>query len=217
MISVSHLSKSFVIPRSEKRSVRGSLFSCFDKKHYEKIEVLKDFSLEVSAGEFVGIMGPNGAGKSTLLKILAGVYQPDDGEVEMQGSVAAILELGVGFHPELSGRENVLINGLLMGISRSRLERQMQEIFQFAELEDFMEMPLKHYSSGMGARLAFAVAMQVQADIYLLDEVLAVGDQSFQEKCLKVFRYLKQEGKTVLFVSHSQSLVDQFCDRVVQV
>ncbi|MDZ4216794.1 MAG: ABC transporter ATP-binding protein, partial [Candidatus Gracilibacteria bacterium] len=180
MISVQSLSKSFVIPHLHKRSVKGSLFSLFDRKTYEVNEVLKDFSLEVKSGEIVGIMGPNGSGKSTLLKIIAGVYEPDEGTITIEGKVTAILELGVGFHPELSAWENVLMNGLLLGLSREHLRREMKEIFRFAELESFMDMPLKHYSSGMAARLAFAVAMQVDADVYLLDEVLAVGDQAFQ-------------------------------------
>ncbi|MDP2691967.1 MAG: ABC transporter ATP-binding protein [bacterium] len=214
MISVQSLSKSFVIPHLHKRSVKGSLFSLFDRKTYEVNEVLKDFSLEVKSGEIVGIMGPNGSGKSTLLKIIAGVYEPDEGTITIEGKVTAILELGVGFHPELSAWENVLMNGLLLGLSREHLRREMKEIFRFAELESFMDMPLKHYSSGMAARLAFAVAMQVDADVYLLDEVLAVGDQAFQEKCLGVFRELQKKGKTVLLVSHSEELMNQLCDRV---
>lgn len=216
MISVFNISKSFLIPHLDKRSVRGTLFTFFDKKTYEEIKVLEDFSMSVKAGEFVGIMGPNGSGKSTLLKILAGVYQPDSGEVEVQGKVSSLLELGVGFNPELSARENVFLNGLLLGLSQSQLHKHYYSIFSFAGLVQFMDTPLKHFSSGMAARLAFSVAMQVQADVYLLDEVLAVGDAEFQEKCLHVFRGLKKQGKTVLFVSHSQSLVDQFCDRVVR-
>ena len=216
MILVENLSKSFLIPRASKRSIKNSLFSFFDHKTYERIEVLQDFSLKVQTGEVVGIMGPNGSGKSTLLKILAGVYQPDAGAFRVDGKVSAILELGVGFHPELSARENVILNGLLLGMSKTKVVQRFRDIFRFAELEQFTDTPLKHFSSGMAARLAFAVAMQVEADVYLLDEVLAVGDQAFQEKCLAVFHELKKQGKTVLFVSHSEALVDALCDRVVR-
>lgn len=216
MINVQNISKSFLLPMAHKRSVRGSLFSLFDQKTYEHIQVIKDFSLQVEPGEFVGVMGPNGAGKSTLLKILAGVYQPDQGAVQIDGNVSPLLELGVGFHPELTARQNVLLNGLLLGLEKSILEKRFYDIFAFAELERFIDVPLKHFSSGMGARLAFAVAIQVEADVYLLDEVLAVGDASFQEKCFKVFADLKKQGKTIVFVSHSQALVDQLCDRVVR-
>ena len=216
MLSVQNLSKSFKIPHLKKQSVKGSLFTFFDRKTFEKIEVIKDFSLEVRTGEFVGLMGPNGCGKSTLLKILAGVYQADAGEIKMEGKVSAILELGLGFNPELPARENVVLNGLLLGLPKTKIRGMLKNIFEFAELEKFIDVPLKHFSSGMAARLAFAVAMQVEADIYLLDEVLAVGDEEFQKKCIKVFQELKKAGKTVLFVSHSQALVDQFCDRVVR-
>lgn len=216
MIFVRDLCKSFFIPHAEKRSIRGSLFSLFDHKTYERIDVLKSFSLNVEKGEFVGVMGPNGSGKSTLLKILACVYQPDGGEVIVDGKVSAILELGVGFHPDLSARENVFLNGLLLGIPQSQLKRHFHTIFEFAELEQFIDTPLKHFSSGMAARLAFAVAMQVKADIYLLDEVLAVGDAHFQEKCLEVFRNFRREGKTVLLVSHAEDLVRRLCDRVIR-
>ncbi|MDP3975495.1 MAG: ABC transporter ATP-binding protein [bacterium] len=215
MISAYNISKSFLLPHLRQRSVRGGLLGFFERTTHEVMEVVKDFSLEVSSGEFVGIMGPNGTGKSTLLKILAGVYQPDSGEVKVDGKLSAILELGVGFHPELSARENVELNGALLGLSSGQIHRQMKSVFEFAELTNFMDMSLKHFSSGMTARLAFSVAMQVQADVYLVDEVLAVGDQSFQEKCLKHFRQLKQEGKTVVLVSHSQALVNEICDRVI--
>jgi len=204
-----------MIPHLNKRSVRDSLFSFFDTKTYEKIDVLKNFSLEIQSGEFVGIMGPNGSGKSTLLKIIAGVYQPDEGEIVMSSNLSAILELGVGFHPELSARENVFMNGLLLGMSRDQLEKQYYSIFRFAELVQFMDTPLKYYSSGMAARLAFAVAMQVNADIYLLDEIFAVGDFSFQEKCFDVFKQFRKDGKTILLVSHSRDLLDELCDRVI--
>src|SRR5690606_25555949 len=215
MISIRNISKSFLIPHEQKRSVKGSLFSMFRKKTYERIEVLKDVSLEIQRGEFVGVMGSNGSGKSTLLRILAGVYQPDTGEVKTSGKVSAILELGVGFHPELTARENVLLHGSLLGISSAYLRKHLFQIFSFAELQSFMDTPLKHFSSGMMARLAFAIAIQVDADAYLMDEVLAVGDEAFQEKCFEVFRNFKTSGKTLVFVSHSRPLLEKICDRIV--
>lgn len=215
MISVKNISKSFLIPHEQKRSVKGSLFSLFNRKTYEHLEVLKHFSLQVEAGEFVGIRGPNGSGKSTLLKILAGVYAPDEGEVVIGGKISSILELGVGFHPDLPARENVFLNGMLLGMPKSSLQRRIQDIFAFAELESFADTPLKHFSSGMAARLAFSVVIQVKADIYLMDEVLAVGDEAFQKKCLRVFEELRREGKTVVLVSHSFEMLERMCDRVV--
>ena len=215
MISIHSLSKSFRIPRAHKRSIKGSLFSFFDRKTYQKIEVLKDFNLQVQTGEFVGIMGSNGSGKSTLLKLIAGVYQPDEGSISVEGKLATVLELGTGFHPELTARENIFIHGLLIGLSQAQIERRLSHIIHFAGLEQFVNAPLKHFSSGMVARLAFSVAMQVQAEVYLMDEVLAVGDQEFQAKCLQVFQNLKRQGVTLLFVSHSEELVRDICDRVI--
>jgi len=144
------------------------------------------------------------------------VYEPESGEVKIAGRVSAILELGVGFHPELTARENVFLNGSLLGISQAQLQRNFKNIFQFAELESFIDTPLKHFSSGMAARLAFAVAIQVEADVYLMDEVLAVGDAEFQKKCLQVFRDFKKEGKTLVFVSHSRELMNEVCDRIIK-
>lgn len=217
MISVQNISKSFLIPHAQRRSVRDSLFSFFQTKHYERIDVLKDFSLDVKRGEFVGIMGSNGSGKSTLLKMVAGIYQPDTGEIRLAGKTAAILELGVGFHPDLSARDNVFLNGSLLGISQQQLKKSFRDIFAFAGLEQFVEAPLKHFSSGMAARLAFAIVSHVDAEIYLLDEVLAVGDQEFQQKCLKVFEQWKEKGKTVLLVSHAEELLKRVCDRIITI
>lgn len=217
MIQIQNISKSFLIPHEQRRSIRGSIFSFFRRTSYERIEVLKEFSLQVKNGEFLGIMGPNGSGKSTLLKIMAGIYSPDKGEMKISGSISAILELGIGFHTELSARDNVFLQGSLLGISPSKLQQKFHEIFVFSELASFIDTPLKHFSSGMAARLAFAVAMQVEADIYLMDEVLAVGDSAFQKKCLDVFEDFRRRGKTLVFVSHSEELVKQLCDRVVYI
>jgi ABC-2 type transport system ATP-binding protein len=185
------------------------------KRSGEQYEVLKDIDMEIYPGEFVGIMGRNGSGKSTLLKIMAGIYEPTSGKVKVNGKMVPFLELGVGFNPELSGRENVYLNGIILGIKKEELKKKYQEIVDFAELEKFMDAPLKNYSSGMQVRLAFSIAIMADADIYILDEVLAVGDVAFQEKCFDVFRKYKKEGKTVILVTHSPGSVKDFCDRAV--
>ena len=160
-------------------------------------------------------MGRNGSGKSTLLKIMAGIYQPSSGEVVVNGSMVPFLELGVGFNSELSGRENIFLNGIILGMSKKVLKEKYDEIVAFSELEKFMDMPLKNYSSGMQVRLAFSIAIMADADIYILDEVLAVGDVAFQEKCFDIFRKYKSNGKTVVLVTHSPQSVKDFCDRAV--
>lgn len=185
------------------------------KRAGEQYDVLKDIDLEIYPGEFVGIMGRNGSGKSTLLKIMAGIYEPTSGKVKVNGKMVPFLELGVGFNPELSGRENVYLNGIILGIKKEELKKKYQEIVDFAELEKFMDAPLKNYSSGMQVRLAFSIAIMADADIYILDEVLAVGDVAFQEKCFDVFRKYKKDGKTVILVTHSPGSVKDFCDRAV--
>jgi len=171
--------------------------------------------LKIYPGEFIGIMGRNGSGKSTLLKIMAGIYQPSSGEVVVNGSMVPFLELGVGFNSELSGRENIFLNGIILGMSKKVLKEKYDEIVAFSELEKFMDMPLKNYSSGMQVRLAFSIAIMADADIYILDEVLAVGDVAFQEKCFDIFRKYKSNGKTVVLVTHSPQSVKDFCDRAV--
>lgn len=176
---------------------------------------LKDVSLQVRRGECVGIIGPNGSGKSTLLGLIAGVLRPDRGRVTVRGRVAPLLELGLGFHPELTGRENVILNGLILGLGRRELQARLDEIIIFAELGEFIDQPVRTYSSGMYMRLAFSVAVHVQADILLLDEVLAVGDMRFQEKCLQRLRTELAGGKTALFVSHDANMVTQFCNWAV--
>jgi ABC-2 type transport system ATP-binding protein len=217
MILVSGLSKSFRIPKAQKRTVKQSLFSFFDRKTSEKHQVLKNFSLEVQSGEWVGLMGANGSGKSTLMKILAGIYESDAGEIRVEGSLSSVLELGTGFNPELSARENVFLHGALLGLSQTYLKERSIALLDYAGVSEFAETPMKHFSSGMQSRLAFAVAMEVDADVYLFDEVLAVGDAEFQKKCSQAFHDLKKKGKTVLMVSHSRELLDRFCDRVVEI
>ena len=181
----------------------------------ESFRALDDVSLTVEAGTTCGIIGRNGSGKSTLLKLVAGITRPTSGQVRVGGRVSALIELGAGFHPEISGRENVFINGVMLGMSRREIDRRFQEIVEFAEIEDFIDAPVKTYSSGMYLRLGFAVAVHVDPEVLIVDEVLAVGDEGFSLKCLDKFAEFKRRGKTILFVSHSLSMVERFCDEAV--
>ncbi len=217
IVELKNVKKSFFLPHEkhdtfiEYLSHPGRIF----KRAGEQYEVLKDIDMKIYPGEFLGIMGRNGSGKSTLLKIMAGIYEPTGGKVIVRGKMVPFLELGVGFNPELSGRENVYLNGVILGMKKKDLESKYKEIVKFAELEKFMDAPLKNYSSGMQVRLAFSIAIMADADIYILDEVLAVGDVAFQEKCFNVFRQYKKEGKTVILVTHSPGSVKEFCDRAL--
>ena len=179
------------------------------------VEALADVSFDVAAGEAVGVIGGNGSGKSTLIKLVAGLLRPTAGELKVNGRVAALIELGAGFHPEISGRENVFINGALLGLSRRRIEQRYDDIVEFAGLGDFMEEPIKHYSSGMYVRLGFSVAIHTDPEVLLVDEVLAVGDEEFVHRCLARIEEHLAHGGTLLVVSHSMGLVDQLCDRAV--
>lgn len=182
--------------------------------HYN-FEALKGVSFEIGDGEVVGIIGRNGSGKSTIMKIIAGVYRPTSGEVKVLGRVAALIELGAGFHPDLTGRENILINGLLMGFSKREMQEREQRIIDFAELGDFIDSPIKQYSSGMYMRLGFAIATEVDPEILLLDEILAVGDGPFQKKCQDRIEQFRVRGKTIIFVSHDMSSVQNLCHRAL--
>ena len=215
VIQVKNLSKSFIIPHQRHDSLVEYLShpKRIFKPSGEKFTVLKDIDLDVYPGDFLGIMGRNGSGKSTLLKILAGIYSPTSGSVKVKGKMVPFLELGVGFNSELSGRENVFLNGIILGLSRSFLQKKYDEIVKFAELEKFMDMPLKNYSSGMQVRLAFSIAIMADADVYILDEVLAVGDIEFQKKCFNIFREYKKKKKTIILVTHSSASVKDFCNR----
>lgn len=215
VIQVKNLTKSFVIPHQRHDSLVEYLShpKRIFKPSGEKFTVLKDIDLDVYPGDFLGIMGRNGSGKSTLLKILAGIYSPTSGSVKVKGKMVPFLELGVGFNSELSGRENVFLNGIILGLSRSFLQKKYDEIVKFAELEKFMDMPLKNYSSGMQVRLAFSIAIMADADVYILDEVLAVGDIEFQKKCFNIFREYKKRKKTIILVTHSSASVKDFCNR----
>lgn len=213
-IKVDNVSKTFKLPHEKHNSVKSLFVNLFrGRRTYEKQHVLNDVSFEIKKGEFFGIVGRNGSGKSTLLKLLAGIYVPDKGSILINGKLTPFIELGVGFNPELTGRENVFLNGALLGFNRKEMEAMYDEIVEFAELERFMDQKLKNYSSGMQVRLAFSIAIQVRTGILLLDEVLAVGDANFQRKCLNYFRVLKQNKQTVVFISHDMNAVSEFCDR----
>src|SRR5689334_7692447 len=191
----------------------GSLLG--DLKPDETFQALRGVSLQVKKGCTYGVIGRNGSGKSTLLKCVAGITRPTEGEVNVDGRISALIELGAGFHPEISGRENVFINGIMLGLTKREIQRRFDEIVEFAELKDFIDAPVKTYSSGMYMRLGFAVAIHVDPDVLLVDEVLAVGDEGFTHKCLDKFAEFKRRGKTILLVTHSLGLVERFCDEAV--
>jgi ABC-2 type transport system ATP-binding protein len=216
-IKIEHVSKSFKLPHEKQSSIKGALISRLKvgKNTFEKQEVLKDISFEIKKGEFFGIVGRNGSGKSTLLKMLAGIYPPNQGGIQVNGKLTPFIELGVGFNPELTGRENVYLNGALLGFNRQEMLKMYDDIVSFAELEKFMDQKLKNYSSGMQVRLAFSIAIRAESDILLIDEVLAVGDAAFQTKCFDYFSDLKKRGATVVFVSHDRTALERFCDRGV--
>jgi ABC-type polysaccharide/polyol phosphate transport system ATPase subunit len=185
------------------------------RSHIEFFEAVKNVSFDVYRGDSVALVGVNGSGKSTLLKAIAGVYQPSEGRVEVTGSIAPMIELGAGFHPELTGRENIVLNGLLMGYSKATMLERQNKILDFAGIGEFVDVPVKQYSSGMYARLAFAVASEVDPDILVIDEILAVGDAAFQAKCMERLQNFRKSGRTILFVSHSPPSVLQLCNRAV--
>jgi ABC-type polysaccharide/polyol phosphate transport system ATPase subunit len=215
-IELAHISKSFKLPHQKNNSLKGLFVNMFrGRRRFEKQLVLDDISFTVKKGEFLGVVGRNGGGKSTLLKLLAEIYSPDGGDITVNGDLTPFIELGVGFNPDLTGRENVFLNGALLGFSHKEMEAMYDDIVAFAELERFMDQKLKNYSSGMQVRLAFSVAVQARTDILLIDEVLAVGDANFQEKCFGVFENFKKEGRTVIFISHSMQMVTKFCDRAI--
>lgn len=217
-IKVNNVSKHFYIP-TEKHDTLVEYISnptrLFKRPSHNRLDVLNDIDFKVRKGEFLGVIGDNGSGKSTLLKIIAGIYLPNSGIVSINGIMVPFLELGVGFNPELSARDNIYLNGVILGMSRKEIEKKFNEIVKFSELEKFLDMPLKNFSSGMQVRLAFSIAIKSYADIYIMDEVLAVGDVEFQKKCFREFESFRSKEKTILFVSHSLDLVRDFCDRVI--
>ncbi len=210
-----NLAKSFRLPRENARTLKEKALHPLRTRIADTLHAVDDVSVEIAEGEFFGIVGSNGSGKSTLLKCIAGIYETDAGELHIRGRLAPFIELGVGFNPELTATDNVIINAIMLGLTRKEALARYDDIVAFAELEEFMNLKLKNFSSGMHVRLAFAVAIQVDADILLIDEVLAVGDAAFQQKCFQEFARLKHAGKTIVFVTHDMSSVERFCDRAM--
>jgi ABC-type polysaccharide/polyol phosphate transport system ATPase subunit len=214
-IVLDRVSKSFKLPHQRYSTLKERALHPLRGRTFDELQAVKDVSLTIGRGEFFGIVGRNGSGKSTLLKCLAGIYQHDTGTVDVHGRLSPFIELGVGFNAELTARENVLINAVMLGLSRREARARFDEVIAFAELEEFVDLPLKNYSSGMSVRLAFSVAVQVDADTLLVDEVLAVGDAAFQQKCFEQFEQLKRDGKTIVLVTHDMSAVERFCHRAM--
>jgi ABC-type polysaccharide/polyol phosphate transport system ATPase subunit len=207
--------KRFKIPEERRDTLKERALHPLRRSRHEQLHVLKDISFAVEPGEFFGIVGRNGSGKSTLLKCLAGIYQTDAGKIWCNGRMSTFIELGVGFNPDLAALDNVTLNGIMLGLSPREARARYERVIEFAELEEFQDLKLKNYSSGMHVRLAFSVAIQVDADILLIDEVLAVGDAAFQQKCFDVFNRMREEGRTIVFVTHDMSAVTRFCHRAM--
>jgi ABC-type polysaccharide/polyol phosphate transport system ATPase subunit len=214
-IEVEGVDKTFRIPEHRVHTLKERALHPFRRSRYSELHVLQDVSFRILQGEFFGILGRNGSGKSTLLKCMAGIYRTDDGSISVAGRLAPFIELGVGFNPDLTATENVAINAVMMGFTPAEARERFDDVIEFAELEPFIDLKLKNYSSGMQVRLAFATMVQSDADVMLIDEVLAVGDAAFQEKCFGVFDDLRARGKTIVLVTHDMRLVDRFCDRAM--
>jgi ABC-type polysaccharide/polyol phosphate transport system ATPase subunit len=214
-IRVTELHKSFRIPTHKVDSLKERVVRPFSSRDYRELHALRGISFEIEQGEFFGIVGRNGSGKSTLLKLLASIYRADAGKIEMAGRLAPFIELGVGFNAELSARENIVLNGVMMGLTPQESRDRLDAVIEFAELEEFADLKLKNYSSGMMVRLAFSLMLEVDADILLIDEVLAVGDASFQQKCADAFHAMKAAGKTIVLVTHDVGAVESYCDRAM--
>lgn len=219
MLTVNNITKTFIVPHQRRTTLKDSfvsgLWNFWRRPIKEKFTALDNISFHIKPGEFVGIIGQNGSGKSTLLKLLAGIYKPDSGQVQVEGRIAPLLELGIGFQQDLTARENIFINATLLGLSTAQTRKLLPEIVDFAEIGHFLDLKIKNYSSGMRQRLAFAIAAHLDTDIYLCDEVFAVGDESFQQKCLAIFDRWRQQGKTILLVSHNAGQIAQLCDRAI--
>jgi ABC-type polysaccharide/polyol phosphate transport system ATPase subunit len=216
VIRLTDVVQRFRLIRDRPDTLREAFTKMFRRRDdFQLFEALKGISLTIGKGEVVGIIGRNGSGKSTILKVIAGIYEPTSGRVETVGKIAAMIELGTGFHHELTGRENIAINGMLLGYSRREMKALESQIIDFADLGDFIDSPVKQYSSGMYMRLAFAVATEVYPDILLVDEILAVGDAPFQEKCMQRMRNFTASGNTIVFVSHDMHAMRNFCSRII--
>ena len=213
-IIVDNVYKDFKIFYDKANSLKEKLLF-WNRNKSDKLHILRGVSLEIKKGESVGLIGTNGSGKSTLLKLMTKIIYPNKGKIIVHGKLASLLELGAGFHPDFSGRENIYFNASIFGMTRKEIDARLDDIIKFSELEDFIDNPVRTYSSGMYMRLAFAVAINVDADVLLVDEILAVGDQHFQDKCHDKMRELKNQGKTIVIVSHDMKMVKEFCDKAV--
>ena len=215
-IILKNVTKTFKIPHEKGYGIKSAAINTLlRRKKYETLSVLKDINLTVKKGDFLGITGRNGAGKSTLLRIIAGIIKPTKGLVAVRGKISPFLELGMGFQLELTAKENIYLYGTILGLKRRQIEEKFNNVIKFAELEKFIDTKLKNFSSGMVSRLAFSIAIQVDADILLVDEVLAVGDEAFKKKCFEVFKKFKKEKKTVILVSHDKKIMKEFCDKII--
>lgn len=214
-IQVENVYKTFNVYLDKANTIKERLLFLFSRNRKEKREVLKDINLQINKGEVVALIGTNGSGKSTLLKLMTKIIYPNKGSIETYGKLTSLLELGAGFHPDFSGRENIYFNASIFGLTRKEIDNRLEEIIEFSELRDFIDNPVRTYSSGMFMRLAFAVAINVDADILLIDEILSVGDEHFQKKCFDKMRDLKKQGKTMVFVTHNMKAVTELCDRAV--
>lgn len=214
-IEVKNVYKTFDVYLDKANTIKERLLFLFSRSRKEKREVLKDINLEIKKGETVALIGTNGSGKSTLLKLMTKIIYPNKGSIETYGKLTSLLELGAGFHPDFSGRENIYFNASIFGLTRKEIDKRLEQIIEFSELEEFIDNPVRTYSSGMFMRLAFAVAINVDADILLIDEILSVGDEHFQKKCFDKMEELKKQGKTMVFVTHSMNAVKKLCDRAI--
>ena len=214
-IIVDNVYKTFNVYLDKANTIKEKLLFLFSRNRKEKREVLKGINLKVKKGEVVALIGTNGSGKSTLLKLMTKIIYPNKGKIETKGKLTSLLELGAGFNPDFSGRENIYFNASIFGLTRKEIDERLEDIIEFSELRDFIDNPVRTYSSGMYMRLAFSVAINVDADILLIDEILSVGDEHFQNKCFNKMLDLKKEGKTMVFVTHSMESVKRLCDRAV--
>lgn len=215
VIEIKNIDKNFKIYTDKGYTLKERLLFFKKRNSYTKHMVLKDISFEIYKGEVIGLIGKNGCGKSTLLKLLTKIIYPDKGFINIKGKVSSLLELGAGFHPDMTGRENIYINASIFGLTRKEINGKIEDIINFSELQEFIDTPIRTYSSGMYMRLAFSVAINVEADILLVDEILAVGDANFQEKCYAKMKELKEEGTTVVMVSHDLNVIKQLCNRAI--
>lgn len=214
-ISVENVNKTFNVYLDRANTIKEKLLFLFSRNRKEKREVLKNINIKIKKGETVALIGVNGSGKSTLLKLMTKIIYPNSGKITTNGKLTSLLELGAGFHPDFSGRENIYFNASIFGLTKKEIDERLESIIEFSELKDYIDNPVRTYSSGMFMRLAFSVAINVNADILLIDEILSVGDQHFQEKCYKKMKELSQQGKTMVFVTHSLQSIENLCSRAI--